>query len=341
MEEYRRRYAGQLPTQFQSNLQVIQNTQMQIQALTEAMARDRDRRLMLERAIADAAVSDSPTIIAPAAGLGDTAGSGTAAQQLEVAQQSLRQMQLRLKPEHPDIVRAQRVVALLQQKAQVEAAPALPSGESVASETMGTAELARLNRAKELKRELDSLEKQLARKEEDEKRLRQVAADYQARLEGTPTRESEMTELMRDYGTLQTAYTTLLAKKEDSKVAADLERNQIGEQFKVLDPARLPEKPDSPDRLTLNLLGVALGLGLGLGLAVLLEHSDSTFKTDDDVINALSLPVLALVPMMMTTREQARTRRRRWIVAIASAATVVLVAIALLVWTFRSPGIGV
>ena len=36
-------HSGELPTQLESNLQVMQNTQMQIQALTESMARDRDR----------------------------------------------------------------------------------------------------------------------------------------------------------------------------------------------------------------------------------------------------------------------------------------------------------
>ncbi len=340
LEEYRRRYAGQLPSQFQSNLQVIQNTQMQIQALIEAMARDRDRRLMLERAIADATVSNSPSTIAPGVALGDTSGGSTAASQLEAAQQALRQMELRLKPEHPDMVRAKRVVASLDQKARAETAQAQLSGDPKALETTSVEERARQKRIMELNTELDSLKQQLVRKEEDEKRLRQVIADYQARLESIPTRETEMTELMRDYGTLQNSYTGLLAKKEDSKVAADMERDQIGEQFKVLDPARLPEKPVSPDRVKLNLLGAAIGLGLGLSLTLFLEYSDSTLRTDDDVINALSLPVLALVPIMLTTGDRTRAYRRRWAVAIASAATAVLVAVVFFVWKFTLPGIG-
>ena len=60
-----------------------------------------------------------------------------------------------------------------------------------------------------------------------------------------PTRESELVELTRDYATLQGLYSSLLAKKEESKIAANLERRQIGEQFKLLDPARLPERPIS------------------------------------------------------------------------------------------------
>jgi polysaccharide chain length determinant protein (PEP-CTERM system associated) len=337
LEEYRRRYSGQLPTQLQSNLQVIQNTQMQLQALNESMARDRDRRLMVERAIADAAAPDSvggavaaPVVVAAS---GDVAG-GTASQQLEAARQALVQMELRLKPEHPDLVRMKRVISSLEQKAAVEALQTpLPANATV--RPVSPTELARQNRLKELKTELNSLDGQLARKEDEGKQLRGVVAGYQTRLEAMPARESELTELTRDYDTLQRGYTSLLTKKEDSKIAADLERNQIGEQFKVLDVARLPERPDSPDRTKLNLLGVVFGLGLGIALAALFEYSDSTLKTDEDVMTALSLPVLALVPVITTIRDERLARRHRMILAIASSTTAILVAAALFVWKFR------
>ena len=45
LESYKMRYAGQLPTQITSNLQVMQNAQMQIQSLVDSLNRDRDRQL--------------------------------------------------------------------------------------------------------------------------------------------------------------------------------------------------------------------------------------------------------------------------------------------------------
>lgn len=343
LEEYRRRYAGQLPTQFQSNLQMIQNTQIQIQVLTEAMARDRDRRLMVERAIADAAVGE--TVIAPAPALaapsqGELA-AGTAAQQLVAARQMLRQLELRLKPEHPDIGHMHRLIANLTQKAGEEAArpPDAVDKSSVSPPSAG--DLAREHRLNELRIELSNLDRQLARREQDEKQLRQVVSEYQARLEATPARESELTELMRDYAMVQQAYTSLLGKKEESRVAANLERNQIGEQFKVLDPARLPEKPESPNRTQLNLLGAAVGLALGIGLTLLLEMMDSTLKTADDVRSALALPVLALVPLIIATREETHTKRRRLLITLAAMGATAGLAGALLIWKFGLAAAGV
>ena len=55
-----------------------------------------------------------------------------------------------------------------------------------------------------------------------------------------PGLESEWISLSRDYDTLQESYRGLLQKSEESKVAANLERQQIGEQFRVLDPPRVP-----------------------------------------------------------------------------------------------------
>jgi polysaccharide chain length determinant protein (PEP-CTERM system associated) len=342
LEEYRRRYSGAMPSQLQSNLQVIQNTQMQIQALNESMSRDRDRRLMIERAIADAPQAEPapPAGSAAPAAPGEPVG-GTVLQQIEAARQVLHQLELRLKPEHPDVMRVKRSIASLEQKAAVEALQKTLSADVTAPLVTSPGERIRANRLAELRTELENLDRQFARKEAEEKQLRQVTATYQARIESTPARESELTELMRDYETLQKTYTSFLTKKEDSKVAANLERNQIGEQFKVLDVARMPEKPDSPNRIKIDALGVLFGLALGLGLVALLEVSDSTLKTDDDVVVALSLPVLAAVPILATTSNKKPANRRRWILAGASTAAAVLIALVLLVWKLGLSGIGV
>ena len=151
-------------------------------------------------------------------------------------------------------------------------------------------------------------------------------ASYTGRIDAAPSLESELTELMRDYGTLQEQYTTLLRKSEESKISVNLERRQIGEQFKVIDGARLPERPISPDRVRYNLVGLLGGLAFGLALVALLEYRDTTLKTDDDVVTSLALPVLAVIPRMITNRERRLMKRRRGLLAIsASVASVLLI----------------
>ncbi len=254
---------------------------------------------------------------------------GTAQQQLDAAQTGLRQMQLRLKPDHPDIQRMKRIIADLQKKVDSEALEA-PLSPNAPGAKLSAGETAKQNRLKALRLESETVNKQLADKQAEIDRLRQQMTVYQARADAAPTRESELIELTRDYDTIQKLYASLLAKSEDSKMAANLESRQIGEQFRVLDPARVPERPFSPNRRRLNMMGAMLGLGFGVLVGAFLEYRDTTLKSDDDVLTTLTLPVLAVIPVMTTVGE--RRHRRKLRLALGAAAMLAMAAAAAATW---------
>ena len=185
------------------------------------------------------------------------------------------------------------------------------------------------NRERALQLELESLDRQIANKRAEELRLRKLAAGYQARIEAVPARETELAELTRDHETVQKMYTDLLAKNEESKISANLERRQIGEQFKILDSARPAEKPFSPNRVMINLGGVMGGLMVGLMLAGFLEYRDASFRSQDEVSIVLSLPVLAQIPLISTPAERQQMRRKRLMIAAAAVFASVIVTAAL------------
>jgi polysaccharide chain length determinant protein (PEP-CTERM system associated) len=323
LEAYRKKYAGELPTQATANLQTVQNTQMQIQAVLESLNRDRDRKMMIQSSISDLTLPENN---APATG--ESGPTAPVQDQLAAAQAQLHNMELRLTPQHPDIMRMKRAIAELQTRVQNESL-AVPLSADTAS-VLTPAQTAKRDRVKDLQLELESLDRQIVEKQAQEIELRKVAAAYQARVEVVPARETELSELTRDYSTTQQIYADLLAKNEESKVAANLERRQIGEQFNVLDPARLPERPFSPDRTRINLVGALMGLAFGLGCAGLLEFRDSSFRTEDDVVTVLSLPVLARIPNIVTATE--RRRMHRWRIAMSAATIVVVVGGGAVLW---------
>jgi polysaccharide chain length determinant protein (PEP-CTERM system associated) len=332
LEQYRNRFGGELPSQLAPNLQVIQNLQLQLQSLTDAVNRDTDRREVIERQLREAQREiEAEPAVAPATAADTTtptAGAGVA-QQLATARSTLAVLERRLKPAHPDLQRIQRVVSDLEARAALEAgnpAAAVPSAPS-------PAEQRRLARAADLRLELEHVDRQLALKAAEEERLHGVIRDYQQRIERVPARESELAELTRDYSTLQTLYQTLLAKQEESKIAANLERRQVGAQFKLLDPARIAQRPFSPRRRLITLVGVAAGLSLGLALVGLVEHRDRTFKTGAEVRNELTLPVLAVVPLMPSDQEARRAARRRF-AATCAASALVSACIPLIIYSF-------
>ena len=341
VEAFRERYSGRLPSQMQTNMTAIQSQQMQLQSLISSLEIDRGRKVVTERLYQDAvaeqqALAAAPPAPTPGQSNDNAPAGGTARQQLEAARQRLSSLELRLTPEHPDIRRAKSMIAELEKKAEAED-KATPTGTVAHAGPVSIDETRRRERISGLRAELEGLGRTIASKELEERRLRGQIADYQSRIESVPGLESEWISLSRDYDTLQETYRGLLQKSEESKVSANLERRQIGEQFRVLDPPRVPNKPMSPQRLIVNLGGFALGLVIGLALAGLLEFVDSTYRTEVDVTNALSLPVLAVVPNVPTAADLKQAARRRRLVAISAVAVLVVsagVGVALQLWRY-------
>jgi uncharacterized protein involved in exopolysaccharide biosynthesis len=135
--------------------------------------------------------------------------------------------------------------------------------------------------------------------------LKEQIAMYQKRVEETPKREQEMVQISRDYDLLKINYQSLLDKKIQAQMAENLERKQQGEQFKILDPARLPEEPFKPNRNAILFMGTIAGLAMGLGLAWFRESMDRSFYELSDLETYLGLPVLASIPNLKEEKKAA------------------------------------
>jgi len=328
LEAYRKKYDGQLPTQVDANLQVLRTAEMQLQSTSELLNRDRDEKLLLDRQVADLTIPDAAPVPS-AQHVSDPSDTSTlsTAQQLDAARKALEALQVRLKPEHPDVIRMKRIVNELQTKAAAEA-----QQPAAAPPALTPAERTRRNRIAELTMQRDNLDHAIKAKEAEVVTLKQTITQAQARLAAAPTRESELTALTRDYDTLQKTYTSLLAKEEDAQTSENLEHRQIGEQFKVLDAARIAEKPFSPNRPLIDSLGTIGGLAVGLALVALIEYRDRSLKTDADVSLALQLPVLASVPYLAGIVDRRRLWKRRAMIASGATTVIVMTALAVIKW---------
>ena len=344
LEAFRQRYAGRLPNQLDGNLQALQSTRMELQSLGDSIARDRDRKAVLER-LNQGASQDLENISAapPTPATGQSAdpnalSSGTATQRLAQARANLTQLELRLKPEHPDVKRAKSQIRELEQQAAAETASRPTSGgETSTPRAVSPDQQARRERLREQREEINSLGRQIATKEQQEAALRARMADYQTRIESIPGIESEWNELTRDNNTLQETYKTLLGRSEESKISANLEHRQIGEQFRMLDAPRISSGAAGARRLQANAGGVVLGLVLGLAIIGFREFRDTSFRTEADVFNVLALPVLAAVPFAPTAADLARDRRQQRAVYMTAAVAVAVgsaVAVYLRLWKF-------
>jgi hypothetical protein len=69
-----------------------------------------------------------------------------------------------------------------------------------------------------------------------------------------------------------------------------------------------------------------------------LEYRDSSFKREEDVLRVLTLPVLALVPVLISEpdRQQRRRRRRRFAFGAVALLMVIGCAAAVVLWQLKS-----
>jgi polysaccharide chain length determinant protein (PEP-CTERM system associated) len=336
LEAYRRANMGQLPTQVNSNLQVMQSTQVQLQSRIDAMNRDHDRKLALDKLIAEA---EAVQVVTPSsrgrrdASL-DAPVRGSTGEQLAAARATLESLEARLTSEHPDVVRAKRVIRELETKAAVEALERPLTSEEPVAGQLSPAEEAHRQRLSEMQTEREGLERRIEANTAEQTRLQGVLATYRRNVEAAPRRESELIELMRDYDIVQGSYNSLLSKSQSSNIAADLERRQIGQQFRMIEAARLPQRPSSPNRARMNMMGTLAGLAFALALVALLEYRDTTMNTRGDVVASLALPIIAVIPAMSTIVERRKRKRQQVLIAAASSA-VVISGVAAAVWRFQ------
>lgn len=326
LEEYKRAHNGELPDQTQANLQGLHNTEMALQSLGESLNRDRERRIGFERTVADL-VDEINRAPAPEPKPGASELAKTLEDELRIAQQSLIAVELKLKPDHPDVRRLRRNVDELQKRVEAQRLEGTLAAKPSLAVDIDPLKKRRLTDART---ELDHLDRQIEAKIAEEGRLRGMLGTYQGRIEAGPIREAELAALTRDYETMQQTYRNLLQKKEESQIAANLEKRQIGEQFKVLDPARMPERPASPDRPRLYTIAILAALLAGFGLAAAAEYFDKTLRSEADVRAALNLMVLATVPHMRDAGAAAGRFRRN--AAVGAAALTVIAACAAAAW---------
>jgi hypothetical protein len=147
----------------------------------------------------------------------------------------------------------------------------------------------------------------------EEKRLKAAVAQYENRINYTPVREQQQAGLLRDVELLRQEYDDLLKKEQESQLATNLEKQQGGQQFRLIDPASLPTVPSSPKRLKITLGGTILGFFLGLALATFVEIRDTSFYVEKDLTEQLSPPFTLGVPLLLNPREK---RNRNWRIAL-------------------------
>ena len=216
---------------------------------------------------------------------------------------------------HPDVIKLKRAIASLEQAA---AAPRATTPRTVKPENPAYITL---------QSQLRAAEKELQTLQAKRNDLKAKMATYEARIEQTPQVERVYLDLNRDHENSLRRYQELKAKQMEAEVAQELEKGSKGERFSLIDPPQYPEKPDSPNRPAILLLGLLLSIGGGLSYGTILESLDQSVKSSKELLSLGLAPLLATIPYMVNDAERSHKRKTRAVVATSGLAMLVVVVV--------------
>ena len=286
LASFKRLHLGSLPDEEQANLNLLMGLTSQLDATTQALSRAQQDKSFAESMLTQqlAAWQVTPSGQNPE----------TLEQQLSALQAQLAALKSKYTEDYPDVIKAEKDLEALK-KRMAETTDDQKTAQKADKPAKTPTEPTQIQSLRAQLHQYDQvIRDRTAQQEEIQKQIK----IYEGRVQSTPAIEQEYKGLTRDYQTALEFYNELLKERDQSSMAMDLERRQQGEQFRVLDPANLPDQPSFPKASFFIPGGFGGGLALGLGLVLLFEMQDTSLRSEKDVESLLRLPVLAMVPVI-------------------------------------------
>jgi len=285
LRAYKMAHLGELPDQVQANMQTLGRLQVELQANTEAQSR-LDHEALLTSTRSTEVDRSHPGAVAP-----------NQRQKLledrNIAQSELLELRKHYTERFPDVTRKEAELRNIEERLAVlpQTAPVVAASETSDGSTS----------------HLQLIDRDRARLANAQRGIEAAIQRYQRRIDSEPVREQEISQLLRDYNTTRDHYNVLLEKTYSAQMAAQLEKEQRGGSFTMLDKARIPEAPVGPKRLPLFIGALFLSLAAGLGAAVLAESMDRTLKSEAELRDCM--PMIPLLGTTPSIRNPATLRR--------------------------------
>jgi len=312
---FKGQHPGELPTQVESNLQILSGLQTQLQAQEDGLNNSRQQHTYLESLLNQYRALQGPSKTPE----GAHTTLAVVDQELDKLKTELGEMSTTLRDQHPEfralkdkIAKTEKLRDQLLADAKTKNGSAQPDVKAVAPapETAGAKDLSLVP---QLQSQLQANQIEIRNREQAIAALTSKINDYQTRLNQEPVREQQLADLTRGYDQSKASYDELLKKEKGSAMATSMELLQQGERFRVLDPPSLPLKPSFPDRLKFCGIGVMVGLALGLGVVGAFEKLDDCVYSETELKKLLPVSVISEIPVIFDSANQTAERKKTWL----------------------------
>jgi uncharacterized protein involved in exopolysaccharide biosynthesis len=223
----------------------------------------------------------------------------------------LSNLKSRFTDAYPDVIKTKAEIEKLQK--QIDAARSEPNTGGIKPDNPAYITLA--SQLASTQADIQSVKRNIVE-------LQKKGDTYRKRIEATPKVEEYYKSLLIERDNTQAKYDDLSRKYMEANVAHGLEKEQKGERFTLIDPARLPEKPYKPNRMAIMMIGLILGVAAGAAAVSVQEFTDHSIRGADELALETSLPVLAGIPEIVTPKDLKRKNKLLLLKAVTAAVVV-------------------
>jgi succinoglycan biosynthesis transport protein ExoP len=179
-----------------------------------------------------------------------------------------------------------------------------------------------------LKQQLFQVESELEALNARQKQLRVTISRKEWELRNIPEDKKKLGDLQEERDATKQIHDQLMLRQGQAELSKQMEVEDKATTFRIVDPAIMPKKPVSPDRVKMILLGIIAGMAAGFGVVFLLETFDSSVK-DIQSLRTFGIEVLAVIPTMSNEVEQTRVKKKDRLVYLTSASYFALICLLL------------
>jgi len=305
VKQFKSQYLGELPSQMDANVHILGGLQERYHNYAQALNRAQEQRLYMESLLSQYR----------AVRTGGETGANTlpsVERELSKMKADLDDMQTRYTAKHPDVIRLKGLIVKTEKlKSDIEVEMAKPQQDQGQKLPANASDLQTMAPMLQLEGQLKANEQEIQDSRREMQALQAQIAAYQGRLNLTPIREQQLTDLTRDYEQSKANYDSLLKKQMQSQLATNLEKRQQGKGFRIIDPPSLAHKPYSPDRVKLSLMGLAAGLLVGFGLVFVFEYLDDRIREEEIITQMTNVRILSGIPHLATPADERKQHRLR------------------------------
>jgi polysaccharide chain length determinant protein (PEP-CTERM system associated) len=319
MRDYKLKHYNEMPDQREGNLTRLTSLHEQYQGIQDSILDLERTRVMAQEQISLRKRLGSVLAGANQEGRGHAPADRPMSryERLQQLTQYLENLRRKYTDKHPEVRRTRQLIAKL------EAEPASDkSGADRVRQTPQDPEI------QQLQLQVKGIDLNIKKLKKDQQEVKFEISRYEKWIEVAPVREAEWNALTRDYNELRRHYDYLVSQNLQAASVEHLERKQKGSKFKIIDPARFPDKPFKPDFKKMLLLALGVGGGLGVGLTLGLDFLDTSFRDVSTIESLLDVSVISAIPYIEIEPESRKKHFRTLLSgSLFFVYTVVLVAI--------------